>query len=100
MKSGLWNVGLVLVLSQAPWAGSCPVSPPCLGVAWAVILYFCIIMYRENIVINRVREDVAKQRYKQAFSKVRKGVIVCVSHCIVPPEIPKMSGSEITSPPP
>ena len=52
-------------------------------------------MYRENIVINRVREDVARQRYKQAFSKVRKGIIVCVSHCIVPPEIPKMSGSDI-----
>ena len=51
-------------------------------------------MYRENIVINRVREDVARQRYKQVFSKVRKGSIVCVSHCIVPPEILQMSGSD------
>ena len=53
-----------------------------------------MIMYRENIVSNRVRDDVARQRYKQAFSIVRKGSIVCVSHCIVPPEIPLMSGSD------
>ena len=52
-------------------------------------------MYRENTVINRVREDVARQRYKQVFSNVRKGIIVCVSHCIVPPDIPKLSGCDI-----
>ena len=38
-----------------------------------------MMVYNENTVINNVRVELAKQRYKQAFSKVRKGVIVwCV----------------------
>ena len=37
------------------------------------------MVYNENTVISNVRVELAKQRYKQAFSNVRKGVIVwCV----------------------
>ncbi len=58
-----------------------------MGAVWAVILYLCMIMYRENIVSNRVREE---QRNIQAYSMVRNGSIVCVSQCVIPPEFPNV----------
>ena len=80
---------------------SSPVLSPCLGVAWAVTLYFCIITYSENIVIIRVREDVARHRYKHVFSNVRKGVIVCVvTQCITPPETSQCLALKFSSLPP
>ena len=39
-------------------------------------------------VIIRVREDVAKHKYKHVFWTVRNGVIVCVGiHYTPPPEV-------------
>ena len=57
-------------------------------------------MYNENTVISNVRVELAKQRYKQVFSKVRKGVIVWYVYGLYHLTYSLWeSGSEISSPP-
>ena len=66
-------------LSKHRGTGSGSVNSSCLLAVWAVISLLYIIIYRENMVSNRVSDDAARQRNTQAPPIVKKGSIVCVS---------------------